>query len=876
MGLESHVEVSVVYQWKPVKCGDRRTFGHNQKVPFGSPPSCKKQEDLIIVPYYGMALACRLKVGSTMESLTSPVVGDGQLVGVIDQLQPAAEFLCDSDLKPLSLKLADVVCELKLDVQEHSPSPALPLLRLLLSRLNLFRAIYLKRSNAVDLLGGNGIHMPRAATGLAKCMMQFLFLLIGGVRLCVGDGFPSEVLKWIGAVASNSAANGFTDALLVAGHVKLQIASLLIILNELRCISRHTLINQFDIAPSKSGSTNQQNSKKHAIVTSARPISKNNIGIFIAAFSKQENAALQLHSPKTSKSSCNRAPSQQHLPAAALSFPSLQKVGQLKSSGRDAIFLESLQTLVCSPIMQDAGVADRCLGSPPSEHMGLISEGVEAVPLSDGSIASVPIAFHGTSHSPSGMRQSPPQPSWAAVVQISDSKADSQLHYFPPPSVDASDAGSARIVEVGVKYHWKSPRCASCKKSGHSVAQCKARTLSNPNEVSKSVSDSYPSIVDVEPGKPSGFHEEEIDALGDIRRLENMKAPSPTGCKVSTILQIEPGECNSLSLLQDPRVSDVKLSNNTNRGDVDSSISSQVTNLARSDVKGVLPAHSDSGAAALPCSYHNPTLSGLTVGEICEYMAMRTELTLAFSIRSALSANWTELRPHGTELISRGLTAFCIPYGRSGCSVVKPELSCELHTDRSKLPVRPGEENCMLLVDRSFSRFLMDFQPPPSDAVILDDERTSSSAEVVDHDSIVPPFDEVESKMAKVEARIAAREALPNSASRIASNVERLRRKLVELKAQHCPTLSPTQMPYCSQAAHGNVPEDPPTGYEAAALETKFRDDAEPPTCFQGPSIEWDEVVLFAKQAVIRKFPKDQHRWKPASKHPKGSIAKPA
>ncbi|GMH14617.1 hypothetical protein Nepgr_016458 [Nepenthes gracilis] len=31
--------------------------------------------------------------------------------------------------------------------------------------------------------------------------MQFLFLRIGGVRLCIGAGFPSLVLKWIDAVA---------------------------------------------------------------------------------------------------------------------------------------------------------------------------------------------------------------------------------------------------------------------------------------------------------------------------------------------------------------------------------------------------------------------------------------------------------------------------------------------------------------------------------------------------------------------------------------------------------------------------------------------------------------------------------------------------
>ncbi|GMH27864.1 hypothetical protein Nepgr_029707 [Nepenthes gracilis] len=127
---------------------------------------------------------------------------------------------------------------------------------------------------------------------------------------------------------------------------------------------------------------------------------------------------------------------------------------------------------------------------------------------------------------------------------------------------------------------------------------------------------------------------------------------------------------------------------------------------------------------------------------------------------------------------------------------------------------------------------------------------TSSGAKVADHDSIVPPFEEVELKMAKIEAPIAAREASPNSASRISFDVERLHRKLVELKAQRCLTLSPTQMPYCPQAAHGYVPEEAPTGNEAADLETKFRDDAEHPTYFQGPSLELDEDALFAKQAL--------------------------
>ncbi|GMH06127.1 hypothetical protein Nepgr_007967 [Nepenthes gracilis] len=49
---------------------------------------------------------------------------------------------------------------------------------------------------------------------------------------------------------------------------------------------------------------------------------------------------------------------------------------------------------------------------------------------------------------------------------------------------------------------------------------------------------------------------------------------------------------------------------------------------------------------------------------------------------------------------------------------------------------------------------------------------------------------------------------------------------LGELKAQRCLTLSPPQLPYCSQAAHGHVTEKAPTGYKADALESKFHDDA--------------------------------------------------
>ncbi|GMH16942.1 hypothetical protein Nepgr_018783 [Nepenthes gracilis] len=51
-----------------------------------------------------------------------------------------------------------------------------------------------------------------------------------------------------------------------------------------------------------------------------------------------------------------------------------------------------------------------------------------------------------------------------------------------------SKVGSAEDVEIEVKYHWKPPRCASCKKSGHSAAQCKSKKFSKPIEGAKSVS----------------------------------------------------------------------------------------------------------------------------------------------------------------------------------------------------------------------------------------------------------------------------------------------------------------------------------------------------------------------------------------------------
>ncbi|GMH03232.1 hypothetical protein Nepgr_005071 [Nepenthes gracilis] len=99
-----------------------------------------------------------------------------------------------------------------------------------------------------------------------------------------------------------------------------------------------------------------------------------------------------------------------------------------------------------------------------------------------------------------------------------------------------------------------------------------------------------------------------------------------------------------------------------------------------------------------------------------------------------------------------------------------------------------------------------------------------------DHDVDVLTFDDVESKMAMFEARITTKETSPNSASRIAIEVERLRRQLVELKANCCLALTPLQLPSCSQAARGYVPDEVSAGCEAAAQDVRFHGIAEPPS----------------------------------------------
>ncbi|GMH08610.1 hypothetical protein Nepgr_010450 [Nepenthes gracilis] len=134
-----------------------------------------------------------------------------------------------------------------------------------------------------------------------------------------------------------------------------------------------------------------------------------------------------------------------------------------------------------------------------------------------------------------------------------------------------------------------------------------------------------------------------------------------------------------------------------------------------------------------------------------------------------------------------------------------------------------------------------------SEDVSIDHSGSSSHGEGVDQAMDAPPFDDVESNRAMVEARIAAVEASPNSACMIASDVERLWKQLVEIKAQCCLDL---QLPSCSQATRDSVPDETTLRREAAAQDVKLHGDVVPPSCPQGPSVGWTDDKLFAKQAM--------------------------
>ncbi|GMH24023.1 hypothetical protein Nepgr_025866 [Nepenthes gracilis] len=55
------------------------------------------------------------------------------------------------------------------------------------------------------------------------------------------------------------------------------------------------------------------------------------------------------------------------------------------------------------------------------------------------------------------------------------------------------EACLARVVEVEVKYHWKPPRCANCKKIGHNATQCRPKGISKPTGGAKPA---FPPMLD--------------------------------------------------------------------------------------------------------------------------------------------------------------------------------------------------------------------------------------------------------------------------------------------------------------------------------------------------------------------------------------------
>ncbi|GMH30391.1 hypothetical protein Nepgr_032234 [Nepenthes gracilis] len=127
-----------------------------------------------------------------------------------------------------------------------------------------------------------------------------------------------------------------------------------------------------------------------------------------------------------------------------------------------------------------------------------------------------------------------------------------------------------------------------------------------------------------------------------------------------------------------------------------------------------------------------------------------------------------------------------------------------------------------------------------------------------DHDVDVPTFDDVEPKRAIIEAWIADMEGSPNFVSRIVSEVECLRRQLVEIKAQCCLAFSPLQLLCCSQEAHGYVPDEASAGSEAAPQEVRFQSAAEPPCCPQGPFVGWVDDMLSATSAPVEEVMADE------------------
>ncbi|GMH10600.1 hypothetical protein Nepgr_012441 [Nepenthes gracilis] len=87
-----------------------------------------------------------------------------------------------------------------------------------------------------------------------------------------------------------------------------------------------------------------------------------------------------------------------------------------------------------------------------------------------------------------------------------------------------------------------------------------------------------------------------------------------------------------------------------------------------------------------------------------------------------------------------------------------------------------------------------------------------------------------------------------DSACRIASDVERLRKQLVEIKEQRCLDL---HLPCCTQAARESILDGSSFGCEAVVQGISLLGANSSSSCPQGPPVGWIVDELFAKQALF-------------------------
>ncbi|GMH25426.1 hypothetical protein Nepgr_027269 [Nepenthes gracilis] len=99
-----------------------------------------------------------------------------------------------------------------------------------------------------------------------------------------------------------------------------------------------------------------------------------------------------------------------------------------------------------------------------------------------------------------------------------------------------------------------------------------------------------------------------------------------------------------------------------------------------------------------------------------------------------------------------------------------------------------------------------------------------------------------------------------DSACRIASDVERLRKQLMEIKEQRCLDL---QLLGCTPAARKSGPDGSYSGSEAALQGVSLCGANASPSYHQGPPARWTDEELFARQALNGRFPKAQRCHKP-------------